>query len=265
MLHKRQQVLVSRWLSQVVRVVRLAAEWCAAVATSTFRNICSWRQQARTQRSRRRFADPLPANTLYSPHEEILSGYEEGVSFIRDGFTTWVKADFSTILERHVVDVRKALAEFREASVRRHDTSAQEYYFDSSVPNRSSVQKRLSIYNWNPGPRRGREGAVEKQIAGKWHVITLQEAIEYVDNEIFTNRFHVTHYGGCAVLFNKDTFCPDVKVKSIYRHDIRCVLPDKVVEGDSGWVLEGVLSRASFRRQPPSGQKTFTVYVLAHQ
>ena len=89
------------------------------------------------------------------PDEEISSGCEKDVSFIRDGFTTWVKADFNTILERHAVDVRRALAEFREASARRHDTSAQEYHFDSNVPNRSSVQKRLSICNWNPGPRRG--------------------------------------------------------------------------------------------------------------
>ena len=102
------------------------------------------------------------------------------------GFTTWVKAEPNTTLERHVVDVRKALAEYREASARRHDTLAQEYYFDSSVPNRSSVHKRLSIYNWNPGPRRGREGAIEKQIAGKWHVTTLQEALEYVDLDLLT-------------------------------------------------------------------------------
>ena len=80
-------------------------------------------------------------------------------------------------------------------------------------------KERLSIYNWNPGPRGGREGASEEQIAGKWHVITLQEAIGYVDHEFFTNRFHVTHYGGCAVLFNKDTFFPDVSVKSICLHD----------------------------------------------
>ena len=39
-------------------------------------------------------------------------------------------------------------------------------------------------------------------------------------------------------------------------------MPDEVVEGDSGWSLQGVLSRASFRRQPPSGQKTFTVLTL---
>ena len=85
-----------------------------------------------------------------------------------------------------------------------------------NLPNRSPVQKRLSIYNWNPGPRRGKEDGFEKQIAGKWHVITLQEASEYVDHDILTNRFHVTHYGGCAVLYNKDTFYPNIDVKSIY-------------------------------------------------
>ena len=61
---------------------------------------------------------PFPERLkLPYPDEEILSGYEEEVSITRDGFTTWVKADFNTILERHAVDFRKALAEFREASV----------------------------------------------------------------------------------------------------------------------------------------------------
>ena len=83
-----------------------------------------------------------------------------------------------------------------------------------------------------------------------------------VDHELLPNKFHVTHCGGCAVLFNKDTFFPDVKVKSIYLHDSRRELPEKVMEGDSGWVLQGVLSRASFRRQPLNDQKTFTVLSL---
>ena len=83
----------------------------------------------------------------------------------------------------------------------------QAYRFDNNVPNHSLVQKRLSIYVWKPGPRRGK-GALEKEITGTWHVITFQEAIEYVDHDILTNRFHVTHYGGCAILFNKDTFSP---------------------------------------------------------
>ena len=122
-------------------------------------------------------------------------------------------------------------------------------------------KKRLSIYNWNPGPRSGKEG-FEKQIAGKWHVNTLQGAMEYVDHDFLTNRFHVTHHGRCRVLFNKDTFYHDVEVKSMYLHDTRRELPDKVMEGGQGWVLQEVLSRASFRRPPLNGQKTFAVLSL---
>ena len=130
------------------------------------------------------------------------------------------------------------------------------------MPNRSLVQKRLSIYNWNPGPRHGKEDAFEKQIAGKWHVITLQEASEYVEHDILTNQFHVTHYGGCAILYNKDTFYANIYVKSIYLHDTRRDLPDQVMEGDQQWVMQGVLSRAAFRRPPLSGQTTFTMLSL---
>ena len=130
---------------------------------------------------------------------------------------------------------------------------------NKSISNRSPVQKRLSIYNWNPGPRRGKEDAFEKQIAGRWHVITLQEASEYVDHDILTGRFHVTRYGGCAILFNKDTFYPSIDVKSICLHDTRRDLPDQVMKGEQGWVMQGILFRASFRRPPLSGQETLTV------
>ena len=69
---------------------------------------------------------PFPERLeLPYPNGEILSNNEEDVSFIRDGFTTWVKEDFNTILERHAVDVRKAFAEYREASVRRQEAPAQ--------------------------------------------------------------------------------------------------------------------------------------------
>ena len=66
-----------------------------------------------------------------------------------------------------------------------------------------------------------KEGAIEKQIAVKWHTNTLQDAIEYMDHEFLTTRFHVTHCGGCAILFNKDALFPDIKVSSIYLHDLR--------------------------------------------
>ena len=59
-----------------------------------------------------------------------------------------------------------------------------------------------------------------------------------------------------------DTFYLNVDVKSIYLHDTRRDLPDQDMEGEQGWVLQGVLSRAIFRCQPVSGQKYFTVLSL---
>ena len=72
----------------------------------------------------------------------------------------------------------------------------------------------------------------------------------------------MNHYAGCAILFNKVTFYPNVDVKSIYLHDTRRGLPDQVMEGEQGWVVQGVLSRASFCRTQVSGQKYFTVLSL---
>ena len=97
---------------------------------------------------------------------------------------------------------------------------------------------------------------------GKWHIVTLQEASDYGDDDILQERFHVTQYAGCAILFNEDTFYPDITVKSLYLHDTKRGLQDQVVEGEQGWVLESVLSRASFRRAEASGQKYFTMLFL---
>ena len=120
------------------------------------------------------------------------------------------------ILDQHMVDIEKATAEFREVSERRHATSSHMNSSSKRFATRSVVQRRLSIYNWNPGRRPGKEDAFKQQIAGMWHIITLQEASEYVDHELLTNRSHMTHYAGCAVLFNKNTFHTNVDVKSIY-------------------------------------------------
>ena len=90
----------------------------------------------------------------------------------------------------------------------------------------------------------------------------MQEASEYVDHELLTNRFHVTHYAGCATLFNKDTFYTNIDVKSVYLRERRRDLPAQVMEGEQGWVLQGVLSRAIFRRAAVSGQRYFTVLSL---
>ena len=157
------------------------------------------------------------------------------------------------VLIQYKVDIQRATADFPEASERRPATPSQTNRANKHFSTRSLVQERLSIYNWNPGPRRGKEDAYEKQIASRWHVITLQEASEYVDHDI---------HGGCAILFNMDTFYSNIDVKSIYLYDTRRDLPDQLMEGDQRWVMQGVLSRASLRRSPVSGQKYFTVLSL---
>ena len=147
-------------------------------------------------------------------------------------------------LKRHLVNAKSANLAFREPPNNKHFPSNDEYRFDTDVPNRLNEQKRLSIYNGNPGPRRGKEGAIEKHIAGKWHIIK---------HEFLTNRFHVTHHGGCAILF---------KVSSVYLHDNRDGQQQAVKKWESGWVLQGVTSGASFRRLPRNCKSFFTAMSL---
>ena len=153
---------------------------------------------------------PFPERLeLQFSNDDILCGYEVSVSSRTDHFTAWVKMNPHEVLVQHMVDVQRATADFREASERRPATSSQTNRVSKHYATRSIVQKRLSVYNWNPGPRRGKEDALEKQIAGKWHIITLQEKTACVDRDILISRFHVTHYAVCAILFNKDTFYPN--------------------------------------------------------
>ena len=103
-------------------------------------------------------------------------------------------------LAEHVVDIHKVVADFRDACERKQSSSSQTYGVNKYFCFQSLVLSLLSVYNWNPGPRRGRTDAFEKQIAEKWHIDTLQEASDYVDHDILQERFHVTHYADCDSL-----------------------------------------------------------------
>ena len=88
---------------------------------------------------------------------------------------------------------------------------------------------------------RGREGAIEEHITGKWHVIALQEAIEHLQHECLTNHFYIT------------MFTRTFKVSSRS--------PPPHWEW-AGWVLLAVISLASFRRIPRNGKPCFTMMSL---
>ena len=70
----------------------------------------------------------------------------------------------------------------------------------TTYSNRLREQRKLSILTWNLGPRRGKEGAIDKHITGKWHIIALQGAIEHLEHDYLTSHFYVTHYGGCSIV-----------------------------------------------------------------
>ena len=82
----------------------------------------------------------------------VMSGFEEIVSSGTDKFTAWVKTDPHDTLVHHMVDVQKAIADFREASERRHDASSHTNLFSKNLSDRSLVQKRLSISTGTLGP-----------------------------------------------------------------------------------------------------------------
>ena len=173
------------------------------------------------------------ATKTLSPQEQIYLPRGSGWTLTRSWYSIWL------------IFSEKATADFREASERRPATSSQTNRANKHFSARS---QHLQLESRNRLQR--------------WHIITLQEASECVDHDILTSRFQLTHCAGCAILHNKDTFYPNIDVKSIYLHDTRRDLPDQVMEGEQGWVMQGVLSRASFRRSPVSGQKSFTVLSL---
>ena len=70
------------------------------------------------------------------------------------------------ILAEHVVDIHRIEADFRDAFERIQTSSSQSHGVNKYFYSQSPVQRRLSVYNWNPGPRRGTEDAIEKQIVG---------------------------------------------------------------------------------------------------
>ena len=121
-----------------------------------------------------------------------------------------------SVLERHLANLNNANPASQD---RKHSPSNTEYRLHRSAHSLDRTEEAQHL-QLEPRPLRGK-GAIEKHIAGKWHIIALQEAIEYLDREYLTNRFCVTHYGGCAVLLNKDTFHPYIKVTSVYLHDAR--------------------------------------------
>ena len=118
--------------------------------------------------SRERIEAPLPplqprptCERLELPFscDAILSSYEDLVSAGSDQFTMWGTMTPEEILAEQVVDIA---ADFRDAFERIQTSSTRASGVNKFFTSQSPLQRTLSVYNWNPGPRRGTEDAIEK-------------------------------------------------------------------------------------------------------
>ena len=133
------------------------------------------------------------------------------------------------------------------------------YRSDNNAPNRSVQQTRISILSWNPGPRRGREGAIEEHFQAHGTLLRHKRRLSTFNTSASRTISKITHFAGCAILFNSNTFHSDIQVNSVYIHGNRNGQHQAVREGQSGWVLQAVISLASVRWISRNGKSYFTM------
>ena len=182
--------------------------------------------------------------------EVILSRYEEIDSSGNDLCTSWTKLSEHEILVEHMVDTEKATADFRETYDGRDTTSSHL---------KNSKKKTLSD-PFDCAKEKGRclrttncKKMANHYLAGIVRVCWPRASHESLPRDPLRrlcNSLQQWH------------LLPNIDVKSVYFHDTRRDLPAQVIEGENGWVLQGFLSRAIFRRPPVSGLKYFTVLSL---
>ena len=91
---------------------------------------------------------PFPESLeLPFSNDEILSGYQEIVSSGTDQFTAWVKMSPHEDLVQHMVDIHKAIAEFREASEKKLATSSHTLCYPISC---AEETQHLQLEPWAP-------------------------------------------------------------------------------------------------------------------
>ena len=67
-------------------------------------------------------------------------------------FTMWGTMTPEEILAEHVVDFRRIAADFRDAFERSQTSSTRASGVNKFFTSQAPLQRRLSVYNWNPGP-----------------------------------------------------------------------------------------------------------------
>ena len=125
-------------------------------------------------------------------------------------------------------------------------------------------------------PSAKRENELARQKGGKWRPFSRTSARDVEQGRDSRKSRSLANQGlaeaqmlellaRCANWHERlceNTFYPDISVKSFCFHDTKRIVQDHVVEGEHRWVLQGLLSRASFCHVAESRLKVFTVLSL---
>ena len=172
-------------------------------------------------------------------------------------YPAWAMSDPSTALWHHLASKGCAKPIFREAVERRHFSPQPKYRFDNNAPNRSVQQTRISILSWNPGPRRGREGAIEEHFRQNCTLLRHKRRLSTFNTSasrtisILPTLLDVL---SCSTLFTRTSrLIPSTSTV------IDIGQQQAVREGQSGWDLQAVISLASVRWISRNGKSYFTM------
>ena len=86
-------------------------------------------------------------------------------------------------------EVLADVADFRNAFERKQSSSSQTHGVNKYFSSQSHVQKSLSIYDWNPGSRRGREDHLRNKLRRNGILLPCKKHLTLLIMIFFKNDF----------------------------------------------------------------------------
>ena len=156
-------------------------------------------------------------------------------------------------------DMCSAVPAFRKANERRNPSPEQKYSFDTSVPNRLLEQTRISIPNWNRCPDVADRVPLRSTLQVSGTLLHYKKRSSISSTSASWTISTLPTSPGAPSFLTKTLFTRTSGVNSVWIHDTRTGQQQEVEEGQSGCVLQAVISRASFWRIPRNGKFYFTM------
>ena len=130
-------------------------------------------------------------------------------SNINDGFAGGGTQDEASVRRQNITVKSDEVASFFVPA--QHPAT-----FDRAASDLVAEQTHLSILCWNPSPIRGSPGTIQNHVAGRWHMVALQESAEFLEHEDTTLPVACGSLPRLRYSFNKHTFEPHLEVNSVY-------------------------------------------------